>query len=160
MSSTPGETNVPIGDWTTGTLKIYHDEKLDALRQHYDSLRDLDMREYDKLREADQRALKAALQAVKEDNEKKAVAMEKRFDSVNEFRQTLSDQTSTFLPRPEYVANHKALEDKIQALTDRMNLKDGATKGSELTIGKIYAAIGGVGAILAIIVLLANNAFN
>lgn len=144
-----GETENRPSGWTTDTLK-----------QYYDSLRELDQREYDKLREADQRALAAALQAVKEDNEKKAVAMEKRFDSVNEFRNALSDQTNSFLPRPEYSANHKALEDKIQALTDRMNLNNGATKGSEITIGKIYAAVYFVGALLGILVLLSNGVFN
>lgn len=144
-----GETARQESGWTTDTLK-----------QHYDSLRDLDQREYDKLRESDQRALKAALQAVKEDNEKKAVAMEKRFDSVNEFRKTLSDQTNTFLPRPEYVANHKALEDKIQALTDRINIADGLKQGSGLTMGKITTIITIAVSILGLIIVGANAAFS
>lgn len=34
MPETSGETNVPIGDWTIGSLKVYHDEKILALREH------------------------------------------------------------------------------------------------------------------------------
>lgn len=42
-----------------------------------------------------------ALDAAKEAITKAETATEKRFDSVNEFRQTLSDQTRTFMPRTE-----------------------------------------------------------
>lgn len=76
-------------------------------------------------------------------------------NSVNEFRQQLSDQTNTFLPRPEYNAQHKALEEKVALLTDIMN----QDKGGDLSMAKIYAAIGAVGVFLGIIVLLANNVF-
>lgn len=126
---------------------------VDTLKQHYDSLR-----------EADKDALAAALQAVKEDNEKTAVAFEKRFDSVNEFRGQLSDQANTFLPRPEYDANHKALEDKIDnkyqtlldkedALTARVaaieNRSSGMKDGWKILAGVIATGIGIVSLILA-----------
>lgn len=145
MPDTTGETNVPIGDWTTGTLKIYHDEKIAFLEKYVEQ------------RFTDQdKAVQAALQAAKEAVLKAENASEKRFESVNEFRQQLSDQTNTFLPRPEYNAQHKALEEKVALLTDIMN----QDKGQEISMGKIYAAVGAVGAILAIIVLLAYNVFN
>lgn len=86
-------------------------------------------------------------------------ASEKRFDAVNEFRAQLSDQTRTFLPRTEYDARHETLENRVSELTDRLNRSEGKTQGSEVTIGKIYAAIGAVGAILAIVILIANNLF-
>lgn len=47
-------------------------------------------------------------------------ANEKRFESVNEFRKTLTDQAATFMGRQEYVTAHKALEDKITAGIDRI----------------------------------------
>lgn len=90
---------------------------------------------------------------------KAETATEKRFESVNEFRQQLGDQSNTFLPRPEYNAQHKALEDRVTDLTDRMNKNDGARKGSEVTMGKISAVIAAVGTILGILVLLANGIF-
>lgn len=132
-----GETEKSVSGWTTDTLKEYIEQRF-----------------------TDQdRAVQSALLAAKEAVIKAEVATEKRFEATNEFRQQLSDQTNTFVPRPEYAAQHKSLEDKVTALTDRMNIKDGASSGSELTMGKIYAAIAAVGAILAIIVLLINNVF-
>lgn len=65
MPSPSGETNVPVGDWTTGTLKIYHDGEIAHLKELM----------Y-KLREADQIALQAAL-----------ISNEKRLDALNELRQ-------------------------------------------------------------------------
>ena len=47
-------------------------------------------------------------------------ASEKRLDSVNEFRKTLSDQTGTFVPRPENDAKLKALEDRVSGNAERM----------------------------------------
>lgn len=100
-----------------------------------------------------EKAVSAALAAAKEAVSKAETASEKRFDAVNEFRKTLSDQTNTFLPRPEYDANHTALEDKIQALTDRMNVSTGKSSGTSATVAYIVTAIslvfGAVGIILA-----------
>lgn len=130
-----GETKRSESSWTVDTLKEY----LEALRAD------------------DQKAVSAALQAAKEAVTKAENATEKRFESVNEFRQQLADQTNTFISRLEYDAQHKALEDKVSDLTDRMNKNDGVKQGSDVTIGKIYAAIGVVGAVLGILVLLANG---
>lgn len=115
------------------------------------------LKEYVEQRFKDQdKAVQAALLAAKEAVLKAEVASEKRFESVNEFRQQLSDQTNTFIPRLEYNAQHKALEEKVSILTDIMN----QDKGGDISMGKIYAAIAAVGAILGIIVLLANGVFN
>ncbi len=98
-----------------------------------------------------EKAVTAALTAAKEAVNKAEIATEKRFESVNEFRGQLADQTANLMPRTEYSAQHKAMEDKIQGLTDRMNLTEGASKGSELTWGKIYMAILAAAAVAALI---------
>jgi membrane-bound ClpP family serine protease len=49
----------------------------------------------------------------------RAEAMEKRFDSVNEFRGQLADQASTFVTKVEYYTAHKSLEDKVITLNER-----------------------------------------
>jgi len=49
-------------------------------------------------------AINAALQAAKEAVTKAEMATERRFASVNEFRQTLSDQAATFISRTEFNA--------------------------------------------------------
>lgn len=146
MPDASGETNVPIEDWTTGTLKIYHDEKI-ALLKEYVGQRFIDQ----------DKAVQAALLATKEAIQKAETATEKRFDSVNEFRAQLADQSNTLMPRQEYSVQHKALEDRVTDLNDRMNKVDGAKEGSQVTIGKIYAAIAAVGVILGIVIMIANN---
>ena len=130
-----GETQQQESGWTTDTLK-YHIEQ----------------------RFTDQdKAVQAALLAAKEAVLKAEVASEKRFESVNEFRGQLSDQTATFIPRAEANTKFDALGEKVSELTDRMNTSHGERNGSEITIGKIYAAIAAVGVIIGILVLLVNG---
>ena len=47
---------------------------------------------------------------------KAEIATEKRFESMNEFRQQLSDQARTFMPRAESESQHTALNDKLIAM--------------------------------------------
>lgn len=145
MPDTSGETNVPVGEWTTGTLKVYHDEKIAFLKQHTDQ------------RFSDQdKAVQAALLAAKEAVLKAEAASDKRFESVNEFRKTLSDQTSSFLTRPEYDANHKALEDKIELLTDRFNKNEGRGTGLQAGWGYLAGIIGLAATVIGIILAFNN----
>jgi hypothetical protein len=76
-----------MNEWTVTTLK----EHLDAMLAERDKQISL--------------ALTAAEKAVT----KAEVATEKRFESVNEFRLTLSDQTKTFVSRGELYAALMAL---------------------------------------------------
>jgi hypothetical protein len=148
VTDTSNEPNVPVGGWTIESLKIYHDQRIDSLRELVDQRF-----------EGNEKALTAALNAAKEAVLKAEGASEKRFESVNEFRATLSDQTNTLMPRQEYTVQHRALEEKLTELTNRINMSEGQKQGSDVTIGKIYAAVGVVGAVLGIIVLLANGVF-
>lgn len=124
-----GETAKQESGWTVDTLKEY----IEALRSD------------------DQKAVQAALLAAKEAVIKAENATEKRFESVNEFRAQLADQGNTFLPRLEYDAQHKALEDRVSALTDRINIKEG--KGAGLNAGWGYL-VAGVGLLITIIAFL------
>lgn len=71
-------------------------------------------------------AIAAALTGAEKAVMKAEVATEKRFDSVNEFRRTLSDQATTFLHRAEYIAQRDSLEEKVQALGKMQNMIVGA----------------------------------
>jgi hypothetical protein len=51
---------------------------------------------------------------------KSEMAVEKRFDSVNEFRQTLADQAATLLPRAEYSVQHATLVDRVTETISRV----------------------------------------
>ncbi len=60
-------------------------------------------RQYGQRFDAQEKAVAAALAAAKEAVVKAETAAEKRFDSVNEFRNTLKDQAGTFITRGEAV---------------------------------------------------------
>ena len=62
------------------------------------------------------------------------------------------DQTATLISTLE-----KAIDSRINELKERLDRGEGSTKGSDITMGKIYAAIGAIGVVLGIIVLFANN---
>lgn len=123
-----GETEKQVSGWTVDTLKEYFEQRL-----------------------TDQdKAVQAALTAAKEAVLKAENATDKRFDSVNEFRQQLNDQTNTFLSRPEYNAQHKALEDKVSDLTDRVNTTDGKSSGVSASWGYLVGFLGIAATIIAI----------
>jgi hypothetical protein len=117
------------------------------LRQYLEALlaekdkRDRELREADNLRlqqrfDASEAALKAALLAADTATQtamtaaEKAVtkaetATEKRFEGVNEFRQALSDQTSSFASRVEL----RALDQRVTDLGTRMDKTEGRSTG-------------------------------
>ena len=80
-------------------------------------------------------------------------ATERRFEGVNEFRQTLADQASLLMPRAEYQVQHGALSEKLEGLKagieERMSLLE-----------KFYANLQGrlwaISAIWALVVLAAS----
>jgi hypothetical protein len=51
-------------------------------------------------------------------------AAEKRFESVNEFRRTLSDQTATFLTRNEYGIQQQSILERFEAISSRVAALD------------------------------------
>lgn len=141
-----GETEKQVSGWTTDTLK-----------ERFDNLREADQIALQAALVAQEKAVAAALTAAKEAVNKAEMAAEKRFESVNEFRGQLADQTATLMPRTEYDTAHQAVIEKIDSLTDRMNRNEGKTMGSEITMGKIYAAIAAVGVVVGIVVILVNG---
>lgn len=61
---------------------------------------------------------------------KSEAGYEKRFESMNEFRQLVTDREVKFMSATESRALHKAHEDKVNALTERLNLRDGRDLGA------------------------------
>ena len=91
-------------------------------------------------------AVDAALAAADRAVTKAEIATEKRFEGVNEFRETLRDQASTLLPRSEFDVQHQALEVRLNATVTRVEelaRKDWSTVGAY-----IVGAIGIVAMIL------------
>lgn len=152
--SGPCESPSPHG-WTLDTLEEHLTTKITSVKDFFVAES-----------RASKEAVSAALAAVKEQSAgamiaaekaiiKAETATEKRFDSVNEFRQTLSDQAASFLSRNEYSANHKATEEKLIALADRISrIETAKTTKSEgvSTIGMALAvAFSGVSMLTTII---------
>lgn len=121
-----------------------------------------------------------ALNASEKAITKAEIATDKRFESMNGARQALNDLTGTMTTRREMEAavtelkgiaaeNSKQIAELrsrldvgpagLSSLQNQYSALQGRTQGSEITIGKIYGAVGAAGAILGIIVLLANGVF-
>lgn len=169
MTTTTGETNVPIGDWTTGSLKIYHDEKIELLNQMLVQKISYERQLSDERNSRYKERWTAQEEAAKNLKEYQ-----------NEFRGSLSDLSTKMATKDELFTAIKGMSEKIDAL-DKVNaefrsrldignpaisalqnqqaISKGMLQGSEITMGKIYAAIGAVGAVLGIVVLLANKVF-
>lgn len=110
---------------------------VDTLKQHYDQrFIDLDV--------AVQAALKAAEKAVT----KAETAADKRFELLNELRSGVAT-----------TADLETVEKLLSELKDRVGRIEDVKTGSELTVGKIFAAIGAVGVVISMTVLLVNEVF-
>ncbi len=79
--------------WTISTLK-----------EHYDEIMAIERAHAAEIRTADRLAVVTAMAAADRANEKSERSDERRFESVNEFRQSLADQTATFITRREAIA--------------------------------------------------------
>lgn len=130
------------------------------------------------------RQVELALDASDKAIGKAEIANEKRFDSVNAFRQQLNDQAATFMPRTEaegivtglgkrlqdlatagqhwvtrdeQAATIARLNERIQELTEWRLRTEGQGMGAKENRTGIYAALSAAVAIIAIIVFIANT---
>lgn len=101
--------------------------------------------------EASKEAIAAALNAAKEAVQKAESAAEKRFEGVNEFRATLSDQQRTLMPRQEAEALIRNLSEKIDTqekrITESVSQRTGIGQGWQYALG----AVGLIATILSIV---------
>lgn len=103
------------------------------------------------------KAVQAALASAKEAVSKAEAATDKRFESVNEFRAQLNDQARLFLPRSEYDANHKALEQRVAEVNDRLNRSEGKGAGYQSSWGIIIALVTVVISVVVVVNLLVTR---
>ena len=92
--------------------------------------------------------------SVKESTDLARIAMDKRLDAMNEFRDTLKDQASRLLPRDEYVAGHKDLTNQIAALNNNQLVlrgKDTGVHNSWLLLTQIIGLIISVGSFVILL---------
>lgn len=129
------------------------------------ALRKNDLYWQDKLRKADnkfhQKLLSdhAALDLTRHDDAEKAlvhadVAMEKRLDSMNEFRNQLKDQAAALLPRKEYESRHNDLARMIQGNTDAINESRGRSSGFNAGWGYLVGFLGLLSTLILLVLTL------
>jgi len=117
--------------WTIETLKEYIDK---VFFEH-------EIR-YSQRFESQEKSVASALAAAKEAVTKAENAAEKRFESVNEFRNTLSDQQRTLMPRPEAELLIKGLSDRLTKLETVNTETQGQGQGKEALWGWIVGISG------------------
>jgi hypothetical protein len=136
-----GETGEVTSGWTTDTLKA-----------HFDTLRATDQKNMEQRFTAAETSVNRALATADKANEKGDNAIEKRFEGVNEFRKTLSDQAATFMPRSEVETLVKAIDEKIDDL--RGTRRTGFASVGAIVVGGVVV----LGVLANIIILLVNHA--
>jgi len=82
--------------------------------------------------EGQRAAMEAAMDAADKAVSKAEVANEKRFESVNEFRQQLGDQTKAFVTRLEHDQLRDSIHERIRDLTTRADREAGKDSGQDL----------------------------
>lgn len=137
------------------TLREYFDKTIEDLDKRLTQRMDSYDREFHEHIVAVVRENQLALEAADKAITKSEAAAEKRFDNVNEFRQSLSDQTATFIARREFEASNKSINDKLGLVTDRINTDDGRTNG----IDKSGATFMSIAAIIVSIISVLILAF-
>jgi len=80
---------------------------------------------------------------------KAETATEKRFEGVNEFRNTLADQQRTFMPRAESENQCNSLSERISAIETKMEKLEGSKSGGNVVYAYLTAVISTVIAIVS-----------
>ena len=128
-----------------------NDDKCNALMARIDALQTLLNEREDRTKErfaAMDKQVNAALASSDKAVNKAELATEKRFEGVNEFRETLRDQAATLMPRVEYNVQHRALEDLVSNIAERMTVMENRQLGSKASLGQLGGLIIG-GAVVA-----------
>jgi homoserine kinase len=122
------------------------------LREHFEAvLAERDIR-YQQRFEAQTKAIDAALSSAEKAVTKAETATERRFEGVNEFRQTLSDQAATFISRVEYAALEKRVTELATKQEKDTSRGEGIGLSAKFVVGALTAAV----AVIAIVVAAAN----
>ena len=155
--------------WTIDSLKAHIDDLLDQRDARHAEQAACILRQMDRVgKESHDRVLqvreetRAALESAEKAITKAETATEKRFDAVNEFREQLRDQSSTFMPRVEAEQRIAQLAEKLDGIEARMNsgfaslgsrldLASGAGQGYRNLTGLVFGAASFVSALVAIV---------
>ena len=137
-----GENELRPSSWTVDTLHAHLTQRLDDLTAMLDERYATQVKALDAAFNAAERAVQAALLSAEKAVTKAETAQEKRLESVNEFRAQLTDQAATFVRRDEIDVRVGSINDKIDALTNRVDLSQGAHAGADANRNQIAQLAG------------------
>lgn len=144
MAADSRSTDVPLRDYMSSRVDQLRGEILDRLelldRQQQALINERD-RQYAQRFAAQEAATNISLSAAKEAVAKAEDAADRRFASVNEFRQSLDDQSRTLMPRSEAEARFKAIEDKTANNTQVLQSIQASDEGASSTWALVAAVI-------------------
>jgi hypothetical protein len=108
-------------------------------------------RRYGERFDAQERANSLALDAAEKAVLKAEGAAEKRFEAVNEFRATLTDQAATFATRVEMISELRAMSARLERIESHDALTAGRGTGMSQLWGFIVGASGLVVGIVMVV---------
>jgi hypothetical protein len=114
-----GETQREVSGWSVDTLRYHMQIQLEGMRALLQERYETQTKAIEAAFLAQQTAMQTALLSAATAVTKAEVAAEKRFESVNEFRQTLSDQAATFMQRTEAETRMSTLSEKLDDASER-----------------------------------------
>ena len=163
-----GEPEDAVSGWTVDTLRAHIHGLLAEMDLRYQQRFDAQQVAIGDARIAAEKAVQAALSAAKEAVNKAEDSNQRRFESVNEFRSTLSDQAQQFVSRAEITALLGGLTDRIDTLDKKYDDRSVANakaidrilargQGVSASLGAIVAGIGALAAVIGIIAFLVTH---
>lgn len=135
------EDRSPHG-WTIDALAVHLSDKIDDVEARTQERFNLSKQAVDAALQASEKAISAAMIAAEKAVTKAETAAEKRFDSVNEFRAAMKDQTMNFADRNQVDFRLTAIEKKIDNFSGQIA---GVSSVWGIAIGVVGMAFGLVG---------------
>lgn len=143
--------------WTIETLRVHLIALIKANDQRYDQRFEAQNNAFNVAFAAEQEFVKAALAAADKAVAKAEGASEKRFDAINEFRQSLSDQARLLMPRSECEKLIEAVKESVGKIELSVQGVVGQRTGSHDSSAMIVAVIAAIAAVSSVIVLLIRH---
>lgn len=101
-----------------------------------------------------ERAVSKAYSSSERALDKAELIVDRRLESMNEFRAAMKDQAGEFLTRKEHQVQLASITDKLDALQARLDKSEGRGGGMQALWGWIAAAISTLGALVALVALV------
>jgi hypothetical protein len=147
-----GETRTNISGWTVDTALEHVMAQIASNDRRYEERFAASQKALELGLAGTKSEINAALVAADRAVQKAEAASEKRFEGVNEFRSTLSDQQRTLIPRQEVDVLVRGLDEKIAQLTKQFDAVIAERGGVKVGYGY---AVGVAGFVLVLLGLVA-----